>query len=124
MQHYILLNLYWSTMLFNWDHEFDMRLCLLEYAVCLSGCSFTWNDNVDNTPTLSDIDINIKHGSLVAVVGVVGSGESSLVSALLGDMLKVKGKASVSVSWPVCLFLRPQLVEHTDIAISLSFCHW
>ena len=80
-----------------------MAFQCLEYAVHLSGCSFTWNDDVENTPTLSDIDVNIKHGSLVAVVGVVGSGKSSLVSALLGDMLKVKGEVGVSVSWSVCL---------------------
>ena len=35
---------------------------------------------------------------MVAVVGVVGSGKSSLMSALLGDMMKVSGTAAVSVS--------------------------
>ena len=34
----------------------------------------------------------------MAVVGVVGSGKSSLMSALLGDMMKVSGTAAVSVS--------------------------
>jgi ATP-binding cassette subfamily C (CFTR/MRP) protein 1 len=34
----------------------------------------------------------VKKGSLTAIVGTVGSGKSSLVSALLGEMEKSSGK--------------------------------
>lgn len=37
-------------------------------------------------------------GSLVAVVGQVGSGKSSLMSAMIGDMEKVEGQVMVKVS--------------------------
>ena len=37
---------------------------------------------------LRDIDIRVKKGSLTAVVGAVGSGKSSLIAALLGEMVK------------------------------------
>ena len=37
---------------------------------------------------LRDVDIRVEKGSLTAVVGMVGSGKSSLMSALLGDMVK------------------------------------
>lgn len=37
-------------------------------------------------PTLSDININIPVGSLVAVIGGTGEGKSSLVSAMLGEL--------------------------------------
>ena len=40
---------------------------------------------------LRDIDIRVKRGSLTAVVGAVGSGKSSLIAALLGDMVKDMG---------------------------------
>ena len=41
--------------------------------------------------------MRVEHGSLVAVVGQVGCGKSSLVSALLGDMEKAEGHVSVKV---------------------------
>ncbi|CAG8565444.1 11234_t:CDS:10, partial [Racocetra persica] len=41
---------------------------------------------------LSDINFTISHGKLVAIVGSVGSGKSSLLSALVGEMKKVDGE--------------------------------
>ena len=53
------------------------------------------------------INLNIKPGQLVAVVGHVGAGKSSLISALLGEMEKMTGRVSVKVifSYYVCLCL-------------------
>ena len=42
--------------------------------------------------------MNIKAGQLVAVVGHVGAGKSSLISALLGEMVKMTGRVSVKVA--------------------------
>ncbi|ORX44613.1 multi drug resistance-associated protein MRP [Hesseltinella vesiculosa] len=52
--------------------------------------TFRWNSTMIQ-PTLSDIDLQVKKGDLVAVVGRVGAGKSSLVSALLGDIHKDHG---------------------------------
>ena len=41
--------------------------------------------------------MDIPKGSLVAVVGPVGSGKSSLMSALLGETEKLEGAACVEV---------------------------
>ena len=42
--------------------------------------------------------MSIPSGSLVAVVGVVGSGKSSMLSAMMGEMEKLKGTVTVQVS--------------------------
>lgn len=42
--------------------------------------------------TLRNINLNIKHGELVCIIGDVGSGKSSLLSALIGDMLYMQEK--------------------------------
>ena len=36
---------------------------------------------------LKNINLNIKQGEFVCVIGDVGSGKSSLLSAMIGDML-------------------------------------
>ncbi|XP_059158170.1 multidrug resistance-associated protein 1-like isoform X2 [Physella acuta] len=63
-------------------------------AIKIENGTFKW-DNVMPEPTLKNINISIKPGSLVAVVGTVGSGKSSLLSAILGEMTKVKGRVTV-----------------------------
>ena len=41
------------------------------------------------------INLQIHQGTLVAIVGTVGSGKSSILSALLGEMNKITGEISV-----------------------------
>lgn len=43
------------------------------------------------------IDLEIKDGTLVAVVGTVGAGKSSLISAFLGEMEKLNGNVNIKV---------------------------
>lgn len=44
-----------------------------------------------NNCILKDISLEVQSGQLVAICGSVGSGKSSLLNALLGDMVKVSG---------------------------------
>ncbi|XP_022253201.1 multidrug resistance-associated protein 1-like [Limulus polyphemus] len=55
--------------------------------------TFTWLR--EEQPVLKNISVSIPHGALVAVVGQVGSGKSSLISAILGDMEKLEGRVNV-----------------------------
>ena len=55
-------------------------------AVKITNGSFKWSSN-DDESNLKDIDLNVKKNSLVAVVGAVGSGKSSLMSAILGKLI-------------------------------------
>ncbi len=78
------------------------------FPVSLSHCTFVWEDrdynDYDNyasiglpasAATLKDLTWHVEEGKLVAVVGTVGSGKSSLLSAILGEMTKVDGDVNV-----------------------------
>ncbi|KAG0424169.1 hypothetical protein HPB47_000084, partial [Ixodes persulcatus] len=65
-------------------------------AVTFSQATFAWSKQ--DPPVLKDVNLNVKTGSLVAVVGSVGSGKSSLLSAVLGALEKMSGSVDVQVS--------------------------
>ncbi|KAL9964351.1 hypothetical protein ACROYT_G027981 [Oculina patagonica] len=65
-------------------------------AIHIENGAFSWDAN--GKPTLTDINVNISSGSLVAVVGQVGCGKSTLLSALLGETEKLDGKVYVKGS--------------------------
>lgn len=48
--------------------------------------------------SLSRIKLEIPRGSFVAVVGPVGCGKSSLLSAILGEMDRLQGQVQTAVS--------------------------
>ncbi|XP_053927351.1 ATP-binding cassette sub-family C member 2 [Cuculus canorus] len=65
-------------------------------AVRFSEATFAWEQ--DGNAAIRDVTLDIVPGSLVAVVGAVGSGKSSLVSAMLGEMEHIKGHINIQGS--------------------------
>ncbi|PRP88412.1 hypothetical protein PROFUN_03326 [Planoprotostelium fungivorum] len=60
----------------------------------------TWNWDVDNLqPVLQDIHLKIPKGKLTAVVGAVGAGKTSLLSAILGLVPKTHGHVYGSLAY-------------------------
>ena len=53
-------------------------------------------------PFLHDVNISLRRGSLTAIVGNVGSGKSSLLSAIIGEMMCVSGEVSCNGSIAYC----------------------
>ena len=81
----------------NPEIDFDAidRNTSSDNAVIIREGTFKW-DSADKSPSLEDINISIKSGSLTAVVGMVGSGKSSLISACLGDLFKCYGSININ----------------------------
>ena len=57
--------------------------------------TYSWGTGAGSKPVLKDINLRVEEGALVAVVGSVGSGKSSLLSALLGEMTRAEGRCNV-----------------------------
>ncbi|KAH9975853.1 P-loop containing nucleoside triphosphate hydrolase protein [Lactifluus volemus] len=55
---------------------------------------FTWSKDSPSS-TLEDINLVVRKGELLGIVGRVGAGKSSLLSAIIGDMRRIEGKVSL-----------------------------
>ncbi|OAY47206.1 hypothetical protein MANES_06G060800v8 [Manihot esculenta] len=54
-------------------------------AISIKDGCFSWDSKAEK-PTLSNINLDIPVGSLVAIVGGTGEGKTSLISAMLGEL--------------------------------------
>ncbi|XP_067162181.1 multidrug resistance-associated protein 1 isoform X3 [Apteryx mantelli] len=61
----------------------------VEGSIIVKNATFSWSKS--DPPSLNSINFTVPEGSLIAVVGQVGCGKSSLLSALLGEMDKKEG---------------------------------
>ncbi|XP_076929223.1 ABC transporter C family member 3-like [Bidens hawaiensis] len=66
-----------------------------DVAVEIINGSFSW-DVLSDSVSLQNINIKVFHGMKVAVCGTVGSGKSSLLSCILGEVSKVTGSVKVN----------------------------
>ncbi|KAJ3300225.1 Multidrug resistance-associated protein 1 [Borealophlyctis nickersoniae] len=63
-----------------------------EYAFEITNSDFSWDPKEgDAKPSLAGINLKVKRGSKVAIIGDVGSGKSSLIAALLGQIRQMSG---------------------------------
>ncbi len=61
-------------------------------AIEIESATLSWDEQSTEKPTLRGINCAISRGSLVAIVGTVGSGKSSILAAILGEMEKIEGR--------------------------------
>ncbi|MFS7985506.1 putative ABC-type xenobiotic transporter [Helianthus anomalus] len=66
-----------------------------DVAVEIINGTFSW-DVLSCNVSLNDINVKVLHGMKVAVCGTVGSGKSSLLSCILGEVSKVTGSVNVT----------------------------
>ena len=63
-------------------------------AIRVTKGTFAWES--EGEPALRSVDLEVLSGQLLMVVGEVGSGKSSLLSALLGEMKVWSGDVHVA----------------------------
>jgi len=67
---------------------------VMEERAFIKNGSFSWAKG--EKASLSNIELSVKPKELVAIVGRVGTGKSSLLSALQGNMFKISGKGKTN----------------------------
>lgn len=86
-------------------------------AIEIKNGSFSWNKHGDFLLNVGNISIS--KGSLVAIVGKVGCGKSSLLSCLLGDMVKKQG--SVNIDGQVAYIPQEGWILNTTLKENILF---
>lgn len=81
--------------------------------------SFSWDSNSENNFKLRDLNIAFKDGKLNVIIGATGSGKTSLLLALLGEMDLTSGNVFLPGSIPKDeLIVDPQ----TGLTESVAYC--
>jgi ABC-type multidrug transport system fused ATPase/permease subunit len=96
---------------------------------CTQQTDFFWD--LKQQPTLSNIALSIPRGSLVVIVGQVGSGKSSLLAAILGEMQNKQSKKTeeeavqasrpFSVSGSVAYVAQAAYIQNASVAANILF---
>uniref|UniRef100_A0A674E981 ABC-type glutathione-S-conjugate transporter n=1 Tax=Salmo trutta TaxID=8032 RepID=A0A674E981_SALTR len=86
-------------------------------GVLIDNGTFSWTK--EGPPCLKRINVCVPQGSLVAVVGHVGSGKSSLLSAMLGETEKRSG--SVSIKGSVAYVPQQAWIQNATVQDNVMF---
>ncbi|KAL3599512.1 hypothetical protein D5086_007430 [Populus alba] len=84
----------------EYKHVLKQKAECEDMAVIVDDASCTWSSSEEKQPNLvlNHVNLCLSKGSLVAIIGEVGSGKSSLLSAILGEMTLIHGSVHSSGS--------------------------
>ncbi len=98
----------------------EAEACTFERDITLTDVSFTYPNQTEKA--LDGIDLTIKKGETVAVVGENGAGKSTLVNLILGLYRPTSG--SVRYDGADILNLREEALHRRQSAVPQSFCRY
>jgi len=62
----------------------------MDFSIVIKSGNFNWNPNA-KPYTLTNVNLKIMSGTRVAICGMVGSGKTSLISCMMGEIPVVSG---------------------------------
>ncbi|ONH77253.1 Oligomycin resistance ATP-dependent permease YOR1 [Pichia kudriavzevii] len=101
---------------FTWDfrHEVESDVSSVE-----SDKSFSLHQTKQGYHSvLKEVNLRIKHGEFVVITGSIGSGKSSLLAAINGDMTRLTG--SVDISGDIVLCANPW-IQNATVRDNITF---
>ena len=94
----------------------------LEHSIFIRATEISWETNLENA-TLRNINLVVKQGEKVAICGEVGTGKSTLLAAILGEVPNIKGIVSNHFIACPCLIFQKEQIFLEDIIYKLNYVH-
>lgn len=76
------------------NNETQLSNDLLEHSITITNAVAKWDQSMSNN-LFENLNIKVKRGSTVAIIGPVGSGKSSLLSLILKELTLSEGKLEI-----------------------------
>lgn len=95
--------------------------------VCVEEGEFSWEEDSSSRSTLRNLNVKVKNIELLACVGAVGSGKSSFLASVFGEMHKLHGQV-LKIITIFCVYYTSRrliLVHYMpsfSLQIDLKFC--
>ena len=89
-----------------------------KFAVRMESATFTW-DKDEEPEAVKGVNLCVKKGELVAVMGTVGSGKSSLLASLTGDMEKIGG--TVNLDGSIAYVPQEAWIQNATLQYNITF---
>jgi len=89
-----------------------------EYSILVENVNLGWSKSEE---LLSNINMKVKKGSLVAIVGKVGSGKSSLLAGLLNQMHKLNESGRINIDGKIALVPQQPWIQNATIKNNILF---
>merc|ERR1712013_579957 len=78
-------------------------------------------DPEKNKIILKDISFNIKRGQLIAIIGKIGSGKTSLLNSLFGELYKEKSDSKIKLNGRISLVTQKPWIRSLTIKQNILF---
>ena len=88
-------------------------------VVRISNGTFEWDSKMG--PVLENINVEVKRNQLVAVVGQVGSGKSSLISLLLNELSQTNANGEVNVNGKISYVPQQAWMQNATVKSNITF---
>jgi ABC-type multidrug transport system fused ATPase/permease subunit len=91
---------------------------IAEHSIEVENVNLGWSKSEE---TLSNLSIKVKKGSLVAIVGKVGSGKSSFFSGLVNQMHKLNESGKINIDGKIALVSQQPWIQNATIKNNILF---
>ena len=88
------------------------------YAIRMEDATFAW-DKDEEPEAIKGANLRVKKGELVAVMGTVGSGKSSLLALLTGNMEKIGG--NVNLDGSIAYVPQEAWIQNATLKYNITF---